>query len=199
MHNYKSDSLIALKEVLGEFELEGRRGLRWFHAADDNCVSSLVKVTPCTRSETGRWQGQIFLHSDHLFLSPLLFKVLTPPAALMRHTSLTSRAKKKKRATQRCTTPSASTARGWTQRRAPTPPSDVKTSALPARRDLLAHRKEAPKATSRQRCTVGEGSKVKLLGCPDPQQKVSSCQTLISGGSLLTLHLLPSVPALSPF
>lgn len=44
-----------------------------------------------------------------------------------------------------------------------------------------------------------KGSKVKLLPCPDPQQKVSRCQALISGGALLTLHLLPSVPALSPF
>lgn len=44
-----------------------------------------------------------------------------------------------------------------------------------------------------------EGSKVKLLPCPDPQQKVPCCQALISGGALLTLHLLPSVPALSPF
>lgn len=89
--------------------MEGSRGLRWFHAADDNCVSSLVKVTPCTRSETGRWRGQIFLHSDHLFLSPPLFKVLTPPAALMGRTFLTSRAKKKKGG-HGVTTPSASTA-----------------------------------------------------------------------------------------
>lgn len=43
------------------------------------------------------------------------------------------------------------------------------------------------------------GSKVKLPLCPDPQQKVSCCQVLISGGALLTLHLPPSVPLLSPF
>lgn len=61
-------------------------GWRGLHAADDKRVSSLVKVTPCTRSETGRWQGQIFLRSDHLFPSPLLFKVLTRPAALMGRT-----------------------------------------------------------------------------------------------------------------
>lgn len=36
------------------------------------------------------------------------------------------------------------------------------------------------------------GSKVKLPRCLDPQQKVSCCQVLISGGVLLTLHLLPS-------
>lgn len=64
----------------------GGGGWRWLHAADDKGFSSLVKVTPCTRSETGRWQGQIFLCSDYLVLPPLLFKVLTPPAALLGRT-----------------------------------------------------------------------------------------------------------------
>lgn len=44
-----------------------------------------------------------------------------------------------------------------------------------------------------------ERSKVKLPPCSNPQQKVSCCQPLISGGALLTLHLLPSAHSLSPF
>lgn len=50
----------------------------------------------------------------------------------------------------------------------------------------------------RQR-SARKASKVKLLPRPDSQQKLSCCQARISGGALLTLHLLPSVPALSPF
>lgn len=65
---------------------------------------------------------------------------------------------------------------------------------------IIAHRMmRVPPCTDGQRYALGRGAKVKLLPCPDSQQKVSVCQALISGGALLTLHLLPSVPALSPF
>lgn len=61
--------------------------------------------------------------------------------------------------------------------------------------DLLADRDIDRKRQIHTR----KGSKVKLPPCPDPQQKVPCCQVLISGGALLTLHLLPSVSSLSPF
>lgn len=51
-----------------------------------------------------------------------------------------------------------------------------------------------------QRFAIRRGG-VQRLSCfraQISQQKVCCCQALVSGGALLTLHLLPSVPALSP-
>lgn len=53
--------------------------------------------------------------------------------------------------------------------------------------------------TARHRYTLRRVQRLSCLDARIPQQKVSCCQVLISGGALLTLHLLPSVPSLSPF
>lgn len=123
---------------------------------------SLLKVTPCTRSEAGRWRRQIFLRPDHL---SLLFKVLTPPEALTGRTFFTSRAEKEPHAEAQKTS-GVKGCKEWAQRR---------SRGRSGGRTACKTRKTRPPgaqaagAESDKQTEKRSGGKVQRLSCADAQ------------------------------